>query len=84
MTMSREEFVAFWKTPVGDNFGGHAKQPHGWWPQQYEMEFWPLIEAMSSVNAEKIVEVGSNHGGSLAFFDQLAGPDGITIGIDAC
>ena len=54
------------------------------WAQQDPREFWPLLEEVSKINPKRILEIGTNHGGSTVFWDHLAGPGGFVVGMDNC
>jgi cephalosporin hydroxylase len=82
--MNKDQFFEFYYTPANNQYiaeGDYRTRSYGWWMQQNGFEFWSLIEKFQEIEPKVIVEVGSAHGGTLLFFDQLVGEDGLTIGL---
>lgn len=79
--MTKDEFDQLYNRRAGNNFGGHANLHHGWWAQQHPEALWEVIRC-APPDTKKILEIGVNDGGSLVFWDHLAGPGGITVGMD--
>ena len=82
--MDKKQFDTLWRTKANNDCGGRANENYGWWAQQDEREFWPLIEEISKIHPRRILEIGTNHGGSTVFWDQLVGPEGLVVGLDKC
>lgn len=80
--MTKEEFYALWNTRANNNCDGNEREIFGWWAEQDDREFWPLIEEVSKIQPKRILEIGTNHGGSTVFWDALAGPGGLVVGLD--
>jgi predicted O-methyltransferase YrrM len=80
--MTRDEYDKLYHTRANNNCDGHAHQHYGFWMQQHPDEFWGLVEAVSSIGAKRILEIGVNHGGSTVFWDHLVGPDGLVVALD--
>lgn len=80
--MNREEYDTFSRKLNPNTYPGHENQTHQWFCQQHAEEFWSLLNRLSGNNTRTILEIGSAAGGTLAFFDQLVGPDGIVIGME--
>jgi len=76
--MDKKQFDTLWRTKANNDCGGRANESYGWWAQQDEREFWPLVEEVSKIQPTRILEIGSSHGGTLFFWDQIAG-EGATI-----
>ncbi len=79
--MTEEEFHRLYRTAAGNSFDGHENSHYGFWAQQGKAELWGAIQC-APPNTKRVLEIGVNHGGSLVFWDHLAGSEGITIGID--
>ena len=80
--MDKQQFDTLWNTVAHNNCDGHDREIFGWWAMQDEREFWPLIEEISKIQPRYILEIGTNHGGSTVFWDQVAGPEGRVVGLD--
>jgi len=76
--MDRKQFNALWNTVAHHNHDGRGAETYGWWAQQDDREFGDLVEEVSKIKPTRILEIGSSHGGTLFFWDQLAG-EGATI-----
>jgi cephalosporin hydroxylase len=72
----------YFSTRANNNYDGHANQPFGYWAQQDPHDLGVLIKVVSTIEPKKILEIGVNHGGCLVFWDHLAGPGGLTVGLD--
>src|SRR3990167_6152207 len=94
MFKNREEFNIFFNTRSEnglryevfegkiDSFKTHENEKYGWWMQQHDDEFWDLLELLRPFNIQRVLEIGSNHGGTLPFFDQFVGENGLVVGVD--
>lgn len=80
--MDRKEFDILWNTVASIDHEGRGHEIYGWWAQQDGREFGALVEEVSKINPKKILEIGSSHGGSLVFWDILAGTGGKTVGMN--
>lgn len=82
MGITKSEFSKLWNTPAGNNFKGLGNDCYGTWTQQDERELWFLIEEVSKINPKNILEIGSSHGGTLIFWDQMATIGGKIVSVD--
>ncbi|KKL63602.1 hypothetical protein LCGC14_2173460 [marine sediment metagenome] len=80
--MDKMEFERWWNTCAHNDFDGNGRETYGWWAQQDERELWWLMEKALNINAKKIVEIGAAHGGTLFFWDKVAGEGGTTMSVD--
>ena len=81
--MNEQQFYDLWKTKAHNTYegGAHAHETYGHWAQQDEREFWTLIEEVSKIQPTRILEIGSAHGGTLFFWDQIAEPDATIVSV---
>ncbi len=70
--MDKQQFYTLWNTCAHNDTDGRDHETYGWWAQQDEREFWELVEEISKINPTRILEIGSAHGGTLFFWDQIA------------
>lgn len=82
--MTYEEYQRLYNTKANNRCDGHQDKHYGFWMQQHPDEFWRLIEELNSIAPKKILEIGTNHGGSTVFWDHLAGAGGKVVSMDAC
>lgn len=61
----------------------HSHEIYFWWMQQHQEEFWSLLDALQKNGTTTVLEIGSSHGGCITFYDQLVGPGGLVIGMEA-
>jgi predicted O-methyltransferase YrrM len=80
--MNREEFVAVYNTPAHNNWEGRYHQTYGQWMLTHTEEFFNLVTEIDSIKPKKILEIGTNHGGSAIFWDHIAGPGGQVVTLD--
>jgi len=80
--LNEQEFVNLYRTVAGNNYDGQSSAAFGFWAQQDFDDLKKLIVVLSAINPQKILEIGVNHGGCLVFWDHLAGPNGLTVGMD--
>ena len=45
-------------------------------------EFWGLVQAVQGINPKKILEIGTDFGGTLRFWQLIAGQEGQAYGVD--
>jgi predicted O-methyltransferase YrrM len=50
---------------------------------QRSEELWILVQAIQSISAKRILEIGTANGGTLKFFEQVAGPGGRIVTVDS-
>ncbi len=46
-------------------------------------ELWILVQAIQEISAKRMLEIGTANGGTLKFFEQVAGPEGRIITVDS-
>ncbi len=80
--MNNHEFRHLYKTVADNNYDGQSSSHFGFWAQQNFNDLVVVMEAASAINPQRILEIGVNHGGCLVFWDHLAGPNGLTVGMD--
>lgn len=80
--MTRQEFDLIYNARANNPWEGHAHETYGWWAQQNADELWWIIDKVSKLHPKKMVEIGSAHGGTLHFWDQMIGPGGLTVSVD--
>lgn len=51
-------------------------------PVQCKAEFWGLFRKVQDANARRILEVGVERGGTIGFWDIIAGNEGRVVGLD--
>ncbi len=80
--MNETEYAKLYCSMPKNSFDDNANKALGWWAQQDPHDLGAIIRVVSKIKPKKILEIGSNYGGTLVFWDQLAGPGGCTVGID--
>lgn len=53
-------------------------------PVQDEEEFWSLFALLQGRQVSEILEIGAEKGGTLWFWDKVAGPGGRVVSVDTC
>lgn len=80
--MDRQEFDIFRTTCAENKWGGNQKEVYSWWAQQHDEELWELLSILQDRSIKIVLEVGSSHGGLLAFLAKILPEDGLIIGIE--
>jgi predicted O-methyltransferase YrrM len=71
--MTEEEYWNLHETCANCTWENHGHETFGWWAQTHHHELWDLIKEVSAIGPERILEIGTNHGGTAIFWDQLLG-----------
>jgi len=80
--MDKRRFDLLCNTVARNDWDGNGKETYGWWAQQDERELWWILEKLVAIKPKKVVEIGSAHGGTLFFWDQVVGEGGTTLSVD--
>ena len=80
--MNKSEFDTIYHAVANNPWEGHAHETYGWWAQQNYDELWWILDKVSKISPKKMVEIGSAHGGTLHFWDNMMGPGGLTVSVD--
>ncbi len=84
--MNRAEFDILCNTCAHNTSEGpaHAKWTFWNWVSQDQREFWFMMEHLNEVTPapKRILEIGSQHGAGLIFWDRVVGSEGQVISID--
>ncbi len=85
--MTREEFLTLSNTCAHNTSEGpeHEKWTFWQWVSQDQNEFWFMCEHLNKITPgpKRILEIGSQHGGGLIYWDRYVGSEGQVISIDA-
>ena len=51
---------------------------------QNRQEFWWLVARVQELNPKRILEIGTERGGTLFFWQQIVGEEGLVVSVDLC